>query len=63
MVHTEWGQVLDGRGQIIKGLIALFAASPTHAALMNSPTLSRRITEDVMVSQGTATRRPTSGNE
>jgi uncharacterized protein (TIGR02246 family) len=60
-VQTEWGPILDGRNQIVKGLVALFAAKPTSDDLTNTPKLSRQIAEDVIVSHGTSTRRPSGG--
>jgi ketosteroid isomerase-like protein len=32
-VQTEWGPILDGRGEIRNGLVALFAAKPVPDAL------------------------------
>jgi uncharacterized protein (TIGR02246 family) len=60
-VQTEWGPILDGRNQIVKGLVALFAANPVPDDLTNTPRLSRQIAEDVIVSHGTATRRAAGG--
>jgi uncharacterized protein (TIGR02246 family) len=63
MVQTEWGPVLDGRETVMSGLVALFAASSTPDALTNTPVLSRQITDNVIVSHGTALRRPQDGAE
>jgi uncharacterized protein (TIGR02246 family) len=63
MVQTEWGPVLDGREQIMSGLVALFAASSVPDALTNTPVLSRQLTDDVIVSHGIALRRPAHGAE
>ena len=56
-VQTEWGPILDGRGEITDGLVALFASKPLPDALVNVPLLSRQITADVIVSHGKALRR------
>ena len=55
-VQTEWGPILDGRGEITDGLVALFASKPLPDALVNVPLLSRQITADVIVSHGKALR-------
>ena len=62
-VQTEWGPILDGRGQITDGLAALFAAKPVPDALVNVPLISRQLTADVIVSHGKALRRPPGGPE
>ena len=60
-VQTEWGPILDGRGEITNGPVALFAAKPVPDALVNVPLLSRQLTADVIVSHGKALRRPPGG--
>ena len=55
-VQTEWGPILDGRGEITDGLVALFASKPVPDALVNVPLLSRQLTADVIVSHGKALR-------
>ena len=62
-VQTEWGPILDGRGEITRGLVALFATRPVPDELVNVPLLSRQITGDVIVSHGKALRRPAGGPE
>src|SRR5271167_775479 len=61
MVQTEWGPVLDGREQIMKGLIALFGSPAGPGVLRNVPVLSRRAAADVIVSHGIASRTPAAG--
>jgi uncharacterized protein (TIGR02246 family) len=62
-VQTEWGPILDGRGEITNGLVALFAAKPVPDVLVNVPLLSRQLTADVIVSHGKALRQPPGGPE
>ena len=62
-VQTEWGPILDGRQEIMDGLVALFAAKPVPDALVNVPLLSRQLTADVIVSHGKALRHPAGGPE
>jgi uncharacterized protein (TIGR02246 family) len=57
-VQTEWGPVLSGRDEATRGLIALFAASATPDSLENQPVLSRQVSPHVIVSHGTASRKP-----
>jgi uncharacterized protein (TIGR02246 family) len=56
-VQTEWGPVLRNRDEIMDGLVALFASRHTPDELTNHPVLSHWVSEDVIVSHGTAERR------
>jgi hypothetical protein len=56
-VQTEWGPVLRDRSELMHGLVALFASDKAPSALTNSPVFSRQVTNDVIVSHGTSSRR------
>jgi len=58
---ASWGPVLRARSEIVHGLVALFASDSAPKAPLNSPVLSRRVADNVIVSHGTASRRQERG--
>jgi uncharacterized protein (TIGR02246 family) len=60
-VQTEWGPVLRDRDEIMEGLVALFAAKSAPDELTNRPVFSHGVSDDVVVSHGTAERRAPDG--
>jgi uncharacterized protein (TIGR02246 family) len=49
---SEWGDVMQGRTKIERMLANVFPNMPDELMLVNTPTHSRAITEDVIVSHG-----------
>ena len=51
---SEWGDVMQGRTKIERMLANVFPNMPDELMLVNTPTHSRAITEDVIISHGTS---------
>jgi uncharacterized protein (TIGR02246 family) len=49
---SEWGDVMQGRAKIERMLANVFPNMPDELKLVNTPTHSRAITDDVVVSHG-----------
>ena len=63
MVQTQWGPVLLGREEIMKGLVALFRSKTTPDELKNIPIVNKQVSMDVIVSFGQAIRKTTGAQD